>query len=483
MKVLVTDYTLYARRFFIGYLLMCALIVGLLVMAAFFVPGELRTGEIDSALTSGALSVQSIEPGSVVNLPYYLLQRLSFLLFGVSTLSIKLPSIILGALTVIGIFALTRSWFGRHIAIITTISAVATAQFLFLIQDGTPFIIFSFITIWLLAASTFITRVHLFSTFWKVIACVLMAVALYIPLGIYLVIALIITASLHPHIRYVIRRVSRTRLIIAVALGLAAVAPLVYAIVLQPSVALTLLGIPADGLHLPDSITQAGQTLFGFLSTSDSYLLRPLYSLGLALLICIGAYRLLTVKHTARSYTVLILSAFLIPLVLIDPTHATSLFPIAVIMIAMGVSLLIQKWYKLFPRNPYARIAGLVPISIIVVGLAYTGLMRYMNNYTYSPNILRHYSSDLTLLSDTIRDVEGKTLLITTESEAPFYRLVAHYDERFTVSNGFDGAVKNMLVTSDRYASGRPVGMLSEIVTNDRAGSADRFYVYKTDTK
>lgn len=483
MKVLVTDYTLYARRFFIGYLLMSALIVGLLVMAAFFVPGELRTGEIDSALTSGALSVQSIEPDSVVNLPYYLLQRLSFLLFDVSTLSIKLPSIILGALTVIGIFALTRSWFGRHIAIITTISAVATAQFLFLIQDGTPFIIFSFITIWLLAASTFITRVHLFSTFWKVIACVLMAVALYIPLGIYLVIALIITASLHPHIRYVIRRVSRTRLIIAVALGLAAVAPLVYAIVLQPSVALTLLGIPADGLHLPDSITQAGQTLFGFLSTSDSYLLRPLYSLGLALLICIGAYRLLTVKHTARSYTVLILSAFLIPLVLIDPTHATSLFPIAVIMIAMGVSLLIQKWYKLFPRNPYARIAGLVPISILVVGLAYTGLMRYMNNYTYNPNILRHYSSDLTLFSRTLGSAQGAVLLVATESEAPFYKLIAHYDKRFSVNIGYDGVVKNMIVTNSRYHSGPPINMLVEIVTSDRSSSADRFYVYKTDTK
>lgn len=482
----VTEYTLYAKRYLIGYLLVLALFVGILSIAAFYVPGALRHGEMDSALTSGALSMQSINPESVVNLPYYLLQRLSFMTLGVTPFSIKLPSIILGALTAIGIFVLTRTWFRRNVAVITTAIAISSTQFLFLLQDGTAAIIFSFITVWLLAACTFVTRSHLFTTFWKVVACVLMATALYIPLGIYLVLAIVITASLHPHIRYVIRRVARVRLTIAILLGLISVAPLIYAIIIKPSVALMLLGIPTEGLNLPASLLQAGQDLFGFFSTSNSYQLRPLYPLGTTLLILIGIYKLLTVKYTARSYTVLILGACLTILVAINPTHATALYPIAVLMIAMGIATLIVNWYKLFPRNPYARVAGLVPITVLVVGLVFSGLMRYMNNYTYNPNILSHYTTDLKLLDRSLTHEAGakKIQLVASARELPFYGLVAHYDTRFSVSTDIDPAATTVVVSREaQHGIRAPELPLATIVTSKKSSDSDRFYIYKTAVK
>ena len=481
----VTEYTLYAKRYLLGYLVISALFVGILSIAAFYVPGALRQGEMQSALTSGALSMQSINPESVVNLPYYILQRLSFMGFGVTTLSIKLPSIILGVLTAIGIFALVRTWFRRNVAVIVTTIAITSTQFLFLLQDGTPNILFSFVAVWLLAASTFVTRNHLFTTFWKVVACVLMATALYIPLGIYVVLALVITASLHPHIRYVIRRVARVRLIIAILLGLVSVSPLIYAVILKPSVALMLLGIPTTGLDLPASIITAGQDLFGFFSTSNSYQLRPLYPLGLTLLSVIGLYKLLTVKYTARSYTVLILGACLTILVAINPAHVTALYPIAVLMIAMGIATLIVNWYKLFPRNPYARVAGLVPIAIFVVGLLFSGIMRYMNNYTYNPNILRYYSTDLKLLDNTIAKEKGagKIQLVTTTNELPFYGLVAHYDARFSVGLQPNPEASTVLLTRKAKENAQPNLTLNTIVTNQKATNSDRFYIYKTTVK
>ena len=482
----VTEYTLYAKRYLIGYLLVLALFIGILSIAAFYVPGALRQGEMQSALTSGALSMQSINPESVVNLPYYILQRLSFLTLGVTPFSIKLPSIILGALTAIGIFVLTRTWFRRNVAVITTAIAISSTQFLFLLQDGTPAILFSFITVWLLAACTFVTRSQLFTTFWKVVACVLMATALYIPLGIYVVLAIVITASLHPHIRYVIRRVARVRFTIALLLGLISVAPLIYAIIIKPSVALMLLGIPTEGLNLPASLLTAGQDLFGFFSTSNSHQLRPLYPLATTLLILIGIYKLLTVKYTARSYTVLILGACLTLLVAINPTHATALYPIAVLMIAMGIATLIVNWYKLFPRNPYARVAGLVPITVLVVGLVFSGLMRYMNNYTYNPNILSHYTTDLRLLDNTLaREAETKKLqLVTAPSELPFYGLVAHYDSRFSANTTADPAATTIIFTKRAHkAEPVPALPLSTIVTSQKSSDADRFYVYKNTAK
>ena len=482
----VTEYTLYAKRYLIGYLLVLALFIGILSIAAFYVPGALRQGEMQSALTSGALSMQSITPESVVNLPYYILQRLSFMAFGVTPLTIKLPSIILGALTAIGIFVLTRIWFRRNVAVITTAVAIASTQFLFLLQDGTPAIVFSFVTVWLLAASTLVTRSKLFTTFWKVVACVLMATAMYVPLGIYVVLAIIITASLHPHIRYVIRRVPRVRFTIAILLGLTSIAPLIYAIIIKPSVALLLLGIPTDGINLPASLMTAGQDLFGFFSTSNSHLLRPLYPLATTLLIIIGLYKLLTVKYTARSYTVLILGACLTVLVAINPHHVTAFYPIAVLMIAMGIATLIVNWYKLFPRNPYARVAGLVPITIFVVGLVFSGLMRYMNNYTYNPNILGAYSTDLKLLDRTLsRTTDTKKLqLVTAPDELPFYGLVAHYDSRFSASTSPDPQATTLVVTKKSQQSGiRPEIPLADIVTSKKTNDSDRFYIYKTTSK
>lgn len=483
MKVLITDYTLYQKRYFIGYLLLIVLVTGLLSLAAFFVPGALRDGEIQSALTSSALSTQSIDPSTVVNLPYYLLQRLGFLAFGVSTLTIKLPSLIIGALLALGIFILIRTWFHRNVAVIVTAITATTTQFLFLAQDGTPAILFPFIVVWLLVAGTFVTRAKLFSTFWKVVCCVLMASALYVPYGIYLVIALIITSSLHPHIRYVIRRVSRSRLIIAILLGLVSITPLVYAIVLQPTVALTLLGIPATGIDLLKTVPEAGQNLFGFFSTSNGYILRPLYPLGIAILICLGMYKWLTVKHTARSYTVLILSAFLVPLVLIDPFQATALYPIGILMIGMGIAALISDWYKLFPRNPYARVSGLVIISIVVMGLVFTGSTRFINNYTYNPNVLSHYSSDLALLEKALDSTEKPVVLVTSRHELAFYNLVAHYNKDFTASTSSDHKNSYLIVTHDANSSQRVDSPLTGIVTNARASDADRFYIYKSPSK
>jgi 4-amino-4-deoxy-L-arabinose transferase-like glycosyltransferase len=479
MKGSVTDYTLYAKRYIIAYSFLGALIVGLFIIAGIYVPGALRQGEVDSALTSGALSIESINPESVINLPYYLLQRLSFMFFGVSTLSIKLPSIVLGALTVLGIFALTRTWFRRNIAVITTAIAVSTAQFLFLLQDGTPYILLPFITVWLLVASTLITRAKYFSTFWKVVGCVLMAAALYAPLGIYVVIALVVTASAHPHIRYVIRRVSRTRLIIALLLGLASVAPLIYAVALKPSVALALLGIPSDGINLVQSVPLALKTLFGFFSPSVTYLVQPLYSLGLAIIMGVGIYKLITVKHTARSYTILILSVFLLVFTLIDPSHALSLYPVAIVIAAMGLDSLISDWYKLFPLNPYARIAGLVPISLFVVGLIFTDSMRFVYNYTYNPDLMSFYSSDLRKLKRTLASTQGTIVVAPSVAERPFYTLVARYDKRFTVGEYSDTAAQTVIVTRAAYTTNLPSREPASILTNTRANNADRFYIYK----
>lgn len=481
MKAHVTDYVLYKWRYPIGYVCLALLIVGALAIAGLYVPGGLRHGEMQSALASGALSAHSIDPKTIVDLPYHILQRLSFLTFGVTTLSIKLPSILLGMFTMFGVFLLVKTWFRRNVAIIVTAIAATSTQFLFLAQDGTPSIMFGFVTVWLLVACTYMTRNHVFSTFWKVAACALTATAIYIPLGIYLVIALVVAASLHPHIRYMLRHIAKARLSIAIVLGLVALVPLVEAIILNHNVALMLLGIPSSHIDLQSNVVTVGQDLFGFFLTSDSYLLRPLYSLGAIILMTVGAYKFLTVKYTARSYTVFLLALFIIPLIIINPSHITDIYPLAVLVAAMGITTLITNWYRLFPRNPYARIAGLIPILVFVVGMVFTGVSRFTDNYTYNANILAAYNNDLRLLDRIVAadsNNNAAITVVTTKQQAPFYALVAHYDKRFTVSTEYAKA-DVVIVTHDHYQAMRPLAPVSDIITSRKATDADRFYVYK----
>ena len=105
------DYILYKYRYVLSYFCIAVILVAVLWIGVLYTPGGLREQEIKSVSQASMLSRQTLEPSMVVNLPYYLLQRLSIFVFGVSEFSIKLPSIALGTLTMLGIFMLIRAWF------------------------------------------------------------------------------------------------------------------------------------------------------------------------------------------------------------------------------------------------------------------------------------------------------------------------------------------------------------------------------------
>ena len=481
MKSHVTDYVLYRWRFGLG-LLVIAVIIGVIVWGgALQTPGELRPEEIKSVATSSSLSKNSLDPAMIVNFPYHLLQRLSIYAFGATTFAIKLPSLVLATFTILGILVLTQSWLKRNVAMITTMALATTTQFLFMAQDGTPAITFNAIAVWLLVAGLRVTRGKYFHTFWKIAGGVLMAVALYVPLGIYVVVSLLITSVLHPHIRYIMKRLGKTKLLMAAILGLASTVPLVYAIIIQPSTALD--GLPSNisFTRIRTTALQAVLDLVGFSADSSGALLRPAYSLTLALVALIGLYRLVMTRYTARSYVTIILSVLLVPLILLTPAHISALFFVMTILIATGFDFLIRYWYRLFPRNPYARLAGLLPLAVLVIGIIATNVTHYMDGYRYAPSVLAHYSSDLNLIH-AYASKHDQMALVATEREREFYHIVAERSPKITLRDQADQSPGTIVLTRDarRAMPAAPESWQLEcIITNGRAEQSDRLYVYK----
>lgn len=484
MRARVTDYVLYRWRYPIGYVALLFVVIAACLIA-FHTPSELRIDELSSSIASGSLSKDIMSPTTVVNLPYHVLQRASFALLGVTTFSIKLPSLILGIATSIGVFFLIRTWFRRNVAIMITALVSSTTQFLFIIQDGTPKIMFVAVAVWLLVASTHVTRNKAFGTFWKVLTGVLIAIALYMPLGVYLVAAVLTTAFFHPHIRYVMKHVPRLKLILALMFGAASVIPLVYASIIDIKVLTMLVGIPVTGIDWLSNAKTLFFDIFGFTSQSSGYMPRPLYSLGIVLLMAIGAYKVFRVRHTARSYIVLILGIIIIPFVLMNPDLSSNFYVIAIILIAYGLDDLIVTWYTLFPRNPYARIGGLIPLGVLVVGIMFSGVLRYTNNFTYTPGVLAHYSSDLTTIERTVASQKAKPVtLLTSNSEFAFYALVARYDQRIVVTTSTIGKTTELLVTKEGQNNIPKTGWdIVHIDTSSRKDASDRVYIYKPATK
>jgi hypothetical protein len=138
--------------------------------------------------------------------------------------------------------------------------------------------------------------------------------------------------------------------------------------------------------------------------------------------------------------------------------------------LAAGINWLLTYWYNLFPRNPYARIGGLIPIVILVVALVFSGLNRYVYSYHYDSNITYSFSRDITLIPSNTKEV------VVSENELDFYKILEKYNHQFAVSlkpnsNQFLATRQATSQISSNYK-------IQRIITNSQSKDADRFYQY-----
>ncbi len=464
-----SQYFFYRWRYIIGYSIVGLLLAGLLIFAGLYVPGGLSESEMAAVIQSQQLSYTNFNTLTVLNLPYHALQDGLLHLFGPSVFVIKLPSLIIGLASALGLIALLRRWFKPNIAVLSSLIAISTGQFLFMSQLGTPDVMFVFWPIVILLLGTQVTRRRKHRALWKILFGAAVALSLYTPLSIYTLIAIAITIGLHPHLRTAVRRLSIVRVGLSALIMSLLLLPLIVAAVQLPQTLMTLAGIPLETPNLIENAKLLIQQYFVFWSPSATNLITPVFSLGSFLIIILGIYRLIRTLDTTRSYLILTWIICLTPALLLNPSLTTVTFVPAVLLLAAGITSLIDYWYRLFPRNPYARITGLIPIIILVAALIGSGVTRYVYGYHYSPQAVALYSDDLKLIPDDTAE------LVVSETEFPFYAAVFSYDEGIRVATeaSADTVVVSRGATSDLSAY-----QVEQIITNDRSEDANRFTIY-----
>jgi hypothetical protein len=478
-KTLITDFYLYRWRYAIGYTTVILAFVLLLLFAGLYVPGGLNDREMQNLATTAGINFREPESLTIINAPYYLFQKLFLVTLGVTTFTIKLPSLVVAFATGIGAVLLLRRWFRPNIAVLASTIMVTTGQFLFVAQSGTASISYILWAVWLLLAATMITSSSRHKRFWKVLFFIIMPLSLYTPLSIYLVLAIISAALLHPHVRHVLKRMSPTHLAGLGLISAVLIAPLAYLIYLRPQLGLQLLGVPEQ--WPPNFLVNAQelvQQYLNFIAPQSGSLMTPVLGLGSIALIFIGAWQLYKTRYTARSYTMTAWGILLVPILFINPTYTTITFVPFLLLLASGLNFLLRSWYKMFPRNPYARIAGLVPLVVLVSGLVVSGVDRYVYGYHYDPQTATSFSRDLTLFNYKVKG-EYFTQLVVTNKEKPFYDAVAKYNKGSKILVMTNVPAKgDFAATRDAHMSVK-TGAVTRIVTTGYSNEGDRFYIYK----
>lgn len=481
MKQAVTDYFLYRWRYFLGYGAIAVGLILLLWLAGTIAPGGITEGEKTASVISQSIDWREFPPSHVIDLPYHLLQRASFELFGVTNLSIKLPSLLLAFATTVGLIILLSMWFRRNVAVITSVIVVTTGHFLFVAQSGTPHIAYVASAVWLLLFAMLISRKTRLGLIWKIAMGVTIGLSLYTPLSIYVLAALFLAAAIHPHLRYLIRRMTPWKVIAGAAVGLLIITPLIIGVVRDPSVIWALLGIPTSGFSIVDNLVSLYERYLNFAAPTTGVIMAPVYGLASVLLILLGIYRLFTAKHTARNYIISTWSLLLVPILLLNPNIVSVTFVPFMLLIGLGIEQLIRSWYGMFPLNPYARVAGLLPLSFLLAGMVMTGYERYVYGHLHGEHVSRVFSHDLRLLHTEIDRADSQLWLATSDDERPFYEAVAHYHPSLQIVGDSQSQPDNatLLYTHALQHETPPEQVPARIITNRSSTEADRLYLYR----
>lgn len=484
-KLTPTDFYVYRKRMLLSVIAVALFSAILLFIAALEIPGGLANVELTSATQSGNLSSKALvgeQPDNTLFLPYHILQFISMHTLGMTPLAIKLPSIIMAASSLIALFCLFLLWFRKNVAIIGTALTASLTIFLVLAQQGTPMISYFFWAVVLLYSVSMLTHAQKFRPLWLIVAACVTALSLYSPYNIYVVLALFITALIHPHARFAVFRQPIWALILGVILFCFTITPLALALLRHPGLWLDLIGVP-HAVSWASILANLGMYANFHHPASELYP-KPVYSLGIIILILVGLYRVFTTKYTTKSYTVTTMLVFSIFVLLFSSFSAGFLvFPVALLM-AFGVDYLIRKWYGLFPHNPYARLAGILILTVVTIGLGIAGIQRYELGYHYDPRASAAYTTDLTLLNATVaREKKPAITLLVPREQKGFYDIYARRakskNHSLSVTSSLASVPQNsVLIVAGSQVSSVPL-VPKSVIVSPSSSNADRFYVFE----
>lgn len=475
MKKHIEQFFLYRHRFIIGYILLAVAFFLLLTLLPGVAPTGLSETEMSSVVEASNLESGFVKQGTIINLPYVALQKGSLGLFGLNLFAIKLPSMIIAVATAVFVVLLLNRWFKSDVAIVGSILTVLSTAFLFLATSGTPAIMYIFwlaLILWLGSKIVGNENVH---PMLVIMFFISIALSLYTPYLAYVALAIAVAGLLHPHLRFALKQLKIYQLILCILIFVLMVAPLVISCILNQTTLQSL--IFANNLDFNGfiaNITNAFAPFFSFSLAYSSVYLAPLFGLATVALVIIGVLASAGKIYMSRNTIVSLLVIFSIVLSGLNQNVAISIIIPIAILSAAGIESIIEKWYTLFPENPYAHLLGIVPMVAVMIFIISSGLSHFIFGYHYIPRVVNNFNNDLTIIKDNI-STETTLVLPKDHKNNDFFSLLEKYD-------GYQIVEKPKQAKTDQIASFEPIFNdkygLKQIITSPKTRNSDRLYIY-----
>ena len=199
--------------------------------------------------------------------------------------------------------------------------------------------------------------------------------------------------------------------------------------------------------------------------------LTPLISLPIFALALIGLFSTTKGFFASRNSIASLLLIFTLIITGFNPQAVIFLILPVSILIAHGLKYLLEKWYDLFPENPYARIAALVPLSILFGVMLVPSLLQYVYGYRYNPTVANEFNYDLNIIRENLKT---ETLLVNEHYD--FYRILGDFTEINVVDDLGDKTYESLAVL--RGQSDEEKYTLERIITSPMRENSDIIYLY-----
>ena len=476
-------YFLYKNRFIIGYILLAASFLTLILFVPKIALTGLSSGEVSSIVTSQNLNLRTIFDGNLVDLPYHLLQKIIFKLFGITIYTAILPSIIIGGLLGFFLILLLNRWFRNNTAIIASIITVLSSSFLFLVSNGTPLIMIVFWPTLLLWLGSKVQGKERPASIWSFIFAIALFLSSFTPYMIYLIILILIYTIIHPHLRFTIKNLPKlpfalVSLVILIGFGFMG-----YIFLRHPEAIKPLLysGDFKFSTYL-NNLKQAFLPFFTWHGVIESIFLAPQISLPATMIAIIGLVSTFKGFFASRNSIAIFLIIFTILISGFHTDYAVLLILPFAILIAHGLRYIIYKWYNLFPENPYAKFFGIIPITIFLFTMITSDLSHFISGYRYAAPVANQFNNDLSMVLTHAKagdyllldeNDEFSKLLIAANTIKPIFRDSLNY----YIATNVNSLPKNSMVYTVGKANHTQLE-LQKVYTSSKSQNSDRLYLY-----
>lgn len=306
---------------------------------------------------------------------------------------LRLVSVAMAVSCIVAMYYILRHWYTARVAIFGTILFGTSSWFLHQARSAEFGISYIFAALTLICIGIWASerkRPDLLP-----LIALFTGLTLYVP-GFWLLVLFSVIFGRN-EIRFMWSKSSASAKLLSGLLFVCSLVPLAFSLFRQPHQYQQVLGLVGGektlSFHMfTDNFVNIWQ---GFFTSGVEEPLRwlvgtPILDITSIILLGLGIYSYHSGLHPIRYKTILgglIVSVILMTLGGFEFVGIALVF--SYLFIAAGIGLLLQQWFSVFPRNPFARTIGVACIVALVAGIAYFHASRYYIGWSHADSTLK----------------------------------------------------------------------------------------------